>query len=160
MKWSSSVARLFAIFAAAGCAPPTAPVPPPEPPPAASTAVMTPSSATPPPAGSTPPAPNCETVCKGKITNELESALVERTKKAHRCYDNALANDPKLDGKVVIDVVVGRDGSVCSSKVKSKDAGFDAVAECIAGTFSGSAFPAPEGTCADVVVPIALHPKK
>ena len=84
----------------------------------------------------------------------------ERAKKAHRCYDNALAQDPKLDGKVVINLVVGRDGSVCASKVKSKDAGFDAVAECVAGTFNAGAFPTPENGCADVMVPMTFHPKK
>jgi hypothetical protein len=39
--------------------------------------------------------------CTGTSGTELENALGFRAKQAHRCYDNALAQDPTLRGKLV-----------------------------------------------------------
>ncbi len=46
--------------------------------------------------------------CTGSSGSELETALQFREKQAHRCYDNALAQDPTLRGKVTVAVAWAR----------------------------------------------------
>jgi outer membrane biosynthesis protein TonB len=59
-----------------------------------------------------------QTTCGGRITPELSSALAFRAKTAHRCYDEALAQDPTLKGQVVLSVKIGNNGNVCSASVE------------------------------------------
>jgi hypothetical protein len=98
--------------------------------------------------------------CAGTTTSELEQTLAFRAKQAHRCYDNALTQDPTLKGKVSIAVRVGANGSVCSAAVASNDMGTPTVANCVAGYFRGGSFPTPKGGCADVNVPINFVPRQ
>ena len=98
--------------------------------------------------------------CTGSATSELTTALSFRAKQAHRCYDNALAQDSTLRGKVSIAVRVGANGSVCSAGVASNDMGTPVVANCVANYFKSSPFPAPKGGCVDVNVPINFVPRQ
>jgi hypothetical protein len=98
--------------------------------------------------------------CTGKTSSELEQTLAFRAKQAHRCYDNALTQDPTLKGKVSIAVRVGANGSVCSAGVSSNDMGSPLVANCVAGYFRSGSFPAPKGGCIDVNVPINFVPRQ
>jgi hypothetical protein len=97
--------------------------------------------------------------CGGATNSDLETALSFRAKQAHRCYDNALAQDPTLRGKVSIAVRIGSNGQACSAGVASNDIGGN-VANCVAGYFRGQAFPAPRGGCIDVNVPINFVPRQ
>jgi len=98
-------------------------------------------------------------VCSGRVTGELESALAFRAKTAHKCYDDALAQDSTLKGSVKIGVRVAANGNICSVSVAQNDLGNPAVAGCIANRFRQAGhFPAPAGGCLDVAVPIALMP--
>jgi hypothetical protein len=97
--------------------------------------------------------------CSGSVTNDLESALAFRAKMAHRCYDDALAQDSTLKGNVKIAVRVAANGNICSANVASNDLSNPAVAGCIANRFRQAGhFPAPSGGCSDVNVPISLMP--
>jgi hypothetical protein len=98
--------------------------------------------------------------CTGTTTSELEQTLAFRAKQAHRCYDNALTQDPTLKGKVSISVRVGTNGAVCSAAVASNDMGTPSVANCVAGYFRSGSFPAPKGGCADINVPINFVPRQ
>lgn len=99
--------------------------------------------------------------CTGTAGPELENALGFRAKQAHRCYDNALAQDPTLRGKVTVAVRVGSNGQVCSANVASNDMGSSVVASCVAGYFRGASFPAPKGGgCVDVNIPINFVPRQ
>src|SRR5688572_13320378 len=98
--------------------------------------------------------------CGGASTGELETMLQFRVKQAHRCYDNALAQDPTLRGKVSIAVRVGANGSVCSAAVASNDMGSPQVANCVTGYFRGANFPPPKGGCADINIPINFVPRQ
>jgi len=98
--------------------------------------------------------------CGGASTSELETMLQFRVKQAHRCYDNALAQDPTLRGKVSIAIRVGANGQVCSAAVASNEMGSPNVANCVAGYFRGANFPPPKGGCADMNIPINFVPRQ
>jgi hypothetical protein len=93
------------------------------------------------------------------VTGDLESALAFRAKTAHKCYDDALAQDSTLKGTVTISVRVAANGNICAANVASNDVGNPLVANCIASRFRQAGhFPAPSGGCLDVNVPISLMP--
>jgi hypothetical protein len=98
--------------------------------------------------------------CTGSNSNELESALSFRVKQAHRCYDNALAQDPTLRGKVTVAVRIGATGTVCSAGIASNEMSSAQVANCVSGYFRGNTFPAPRGGCVDVNIPINFVPRQ
>lgn len=98
--------------------------------------------------------------CTGSASAELEQTLAFRAKQAHRCYDNALTQDPTLKGKVSISVRVGANGSVCSAAVASNDMGSPTVANCVVGYFRSGSFPAPKGGCLDANIPINFVPRQ
>jgi hypothetical protein len=98
-------------------------------------------------------------VCSGKVTGELESALAFRAKTAHKCYDDALAQDSTLKGSVKISVRVAANGNLCSANVAANELGNPSVANCIANRFRQAGhFPSPAGGCLDLEVPISLMP--
>jgi hypothetical protein len=95
----------------------------------------------------------------GKTTDELENALAYRAKQAHRCYDQALAQDSDLKGHVSVTVRVGSNGTLCAANITSNDMGSDVVANCVANVFRSSrSFPPPKGGCIDAKVPISFVP--
>jgi hypothetical protein len=95
--------------------------------------------------------------CSGTITAELENALALRVKQARRCYDQALAQDPTLQGRVELNVKVASNGQVCGASVASNDLSDPNVANCMAGVFRQSLhFPTPKGGCVETKIPIAL----
>lgn len=99
--------------------------------------------------------------CTGSSTSDIETALAFRAKQSHRCYDNALANDPTLRGKMAIAVRIGANGTACSAGVASNElASAPAVAACVVSNFRGQAFPAPRGGCVDVNIPINFVPRQ
>lgn len=98
--------------------------------------------------------------CSGSSGSELETALQFRVKQAHRCYDNALAQDPTLRGKVTVAVRVGANGQTCSAGIASNEMSSSQVATCVAGYFRGANFPAPKGGCVDINIPINFVPRQ
>jgi hypothetical protein len=99
--------------------------------------------------------------CSGRITTDLNSALSFRAKTAHKCYEEALGQDPSLKGQVVIGVRVAYDGNICSASVESNDLANAGVAACIAKKFrQGARLPSPTGGCLDVNIPMKLLPAK
>lgn len=98
--------------------------------------------------------------CSGVSSSELENGLQFRVKQAHRCYDNALAQDPTLRGKVTVAVRIGANGQVCSAGIASNEMGSQSVAQCVAGYFRGANFSSPKGGCVDVNIPINFVPRQ
>jgi hypothetical protein len=99
--------------------------------------------------------------CTGGTSSEVETALSFRAKQAHRCYDNALAQDPTLRGKVSIAVRIGANGQACSAGVASNElASAPGVANCVVNYFRGQSFPSPRGGCVDVNIPINFVPRQ
>ncbi len=98
--------------------------------------------------------------CGGSNSEELNTALSFRAKQAHRCYDNALAQDPTLKGRISLAVRVGANGQVCSAGVASNDMGNAMVANCVVNYFRGQNLPAPKGGCVDANIPINFVPRQ
>jgi hypothetical protein len=100
--------------------------------------------------------------CGGRSTSELETALSFRSRQAHRCYDNALTQDPTLRGKITISVRVGSNGITCPGAVNvvSNEMNSSTVASCVMGYYRGQNFPAPSGGCLDATIPINFVPKQ
>jgi hypothetical protein len=99
--------------------------------------------------------------CSGAATSDIETALAFRAKQSHRCYDNALAQDPTLRGKISIAVRIGANGTACSAGVASNElASNPGVANCVVNNFRGQAFPSPKGGCVDVNIPINFVPRQ
>jgi hypothetical protein len=98
--------------------------------------------------------------CTGQSGSELETALQFRVKQAHRCYDNALAQDPTLRGKVTVAVRIGANGQTCSAGIASNEMSSPQVASCVSGYFRGANFPSPKGGCVDVNIPINFVPRQ
>jgi hypothetical protein len=98
--------------------------------------------------------------CSGSSSPELEQMLAFRVKQAHRCYDQALAQDPTLKGKISVQVRIGAQGGVCSAGVGSNDMGSPNVANCVVNYFRGANFPPPKGGCADINIPINFVPRQ
>ena len=99
----------------------------------------------------------CGCAVKGTSTPELESAIQMRARQAHACYDQALAADSTLKGKVTVSLKIGAGGQVCSASGQpSADLTNPSVAPCIAAKFRGNSFPAPKGGCVDIALPVNL----
>jgi outer membrane biosynthesis protein TonB len=102
------------------------------------------------------PNTGCESKCSGYSTPELQQALQVRGQQARRCYNQALAQDSTLKGRVSISVRVGPTGGVCSVGIASNDMGTPAVANCAANIFRSSMFPAPKGGCVEATIPLSF----
>jgi hypothetical protein len=113
-----------------------------------------------PPKSATSNGPVCDArTCSGAMTSDLEAALAFRAKTAHKCYDDALANDSTLHGNVKISVRIASNGNLCSANAAGSDLANPNVAACIANRFRQAGhFPPPAGGCLDVNVPISLMP--
>ena len=63
------------------------------------------------------------------------------------CYDEGLAEQPDLTGRVVVEMVIGKDGLVSSAESDPKKTTLDSaeVIDCVAGTIAQLEFSPPEG---------------
>jgi outer membrane biosynthesis protein TonB len=134
---------------------------PASPPSAAVVSVPAASDTTPPPDASAPDqgSPDdpraCLGKCQGRASSELGLALQQRAMQGRRCYTEALRATPTLEGRTVVSVRVGGDGSVCSATVKTSDMPTD-VNDCLLGLFQRQTYPPPSGGCIDAEVPLSF----
>jgi hypothetical protein len=61
------------------------------------------------------------------------------------CHEQGLAQNPALEGRVVIRFIIGGNGSVMGSQVQESNVAVPSVSTCIAGAVRRWQFPAPEG---------------
>jgi hypothetical protein len=94
----------------------------------------------------------CDAKCTGTASSDLDRALQQRAAAARRCYNSALANDSSLKGRVVLDVKIATNGSVCAVGVSQTD--MPTVAPCVANVFRGASFTPPSGGCVERAVPM------
>jgi hypothetical protein len=134
----------------AALTPPTAPTPPRD-------VVITTGGTV---ANATAPCPDpCrKTWCRGRLTPSNERALQERTKKAHRCYDTALATDGLLAGRMDLRIKIAADGTVCAVDIVHNELS-DAVGTCVAETFAAPEPLYPAKTdCVELDLPLKFRP--
>lgn len=127
--------------------------PPPPPPPEEEVAAPKAEESAPKAGG--PKAPSgCSGSCNGKETPALLSALSAKAGQARTCYNRALRVNSALEGRIRMSVRVGPSGNVCSASVAEDSLHDSGVASCVAQMFRSSSYPAPEGGCVDVGIPI------
>lgn len=102
----------------------------------------------------------CSGECKGNVTPALQSALASRGQMARSCYMTALRNNPALEGKMTMSVKVSPNGTVCGVSVANNDLGDPSVASCATAKFNAGPFPAPNGGCVTVNVPLNFTAQK
>lgn len=94
----------------------------------------------------------------GKLPPEVIQRIVRQNFGRFRlCYEKGLLKDPKLQGRVEVQFVIGRDGKVTSVQGGGSmpDA---AVVSCVTAAFHALLFPQPEGGIVTVKYPIVFTP--
>jgi TonB family protein len=94
----------------------------------------------------------------------LDKAIIRRIVRAHlsevrHCYNNGLAEDPILEGRVNVQFTIAPSGKVPVAVVASSTLDHDATENCIAKSVKRWKFPKPEGGGNVVVTyPFVLQP--
>lgn len=96
----------------------------------------------------------------GRLPPEAVQRVIRANAGRYRaCYENGLALDPGLAGRVTVKFVIDRSGSVSVAQ----DGGSDlqgtkgqGVVSCVVRAFAGLSFPAPEGGIVTVVYPLVF----
>ncbi|MBL8681818.1 MAG: AgmX/PglI C-terminal domain-containing protein [Myxococcales bacterium] len=85
-----------------------------------------------------------------QVTGQLSPEAIRRVvlrnlgQVAH-CHEQGLAQNPSLEGRVVIRFIIGGTGSVMGSAVQESNLSVPSTASCIANAFRRWQFPSPEG---------------
>jgi TonB family protein len=97
---------------------------------------------------------------RGTLDKEIIRRIVRRhLNEVKYCYDQALARQPKLDGRLVAQFTIAGSGQVLASVVQSSTLGSPAVEMCVANAIKRWQFPAPEkGGLAIVSYPFQFSP--
>jgi hypothetical protein len=99
---------------------------------------------------------------KAEVHGAYDKDLIRRIVRAHisevrYCYNEGLEKDPELEGRVIVDFVIGSEGKVTRSEARSEMEGD--VPECIATAASRWLFPRPaDGKDVAVSYPFVLEP--
>jgi Ca-activated chloride channel family protein len=95
----------------------------------------------------------------GRLPIEVVQRIVRQNFGRFRvCYEQGLATNAELAGRVSVRFVIGRDGTVSDTSSAGSDLPDDIVQSCVANAIHGLSFPAPEGGIATVVYPILFAP--
>lgn len=94
----------------------------------------------------------------GPLPSEVVSRIARRNfGRLRRCYENGLRDNPNLQGRVTVRIVIGRDGKV-SNVGGGGDLPDKSVVSCVTRAFYGLRFPQPEGGIVTASVPIVFTP--
>jgi hypothetical protein len=98
-----------------------------------------------------------------QVAGRLPPEVIKRIAKQHTgrfryCYEKALLNNPKLEGKVVVRFVIGRDGAVINAANQGSTMPDAGVVSCVVSAFQALRFPQPEGGVVVVTYPLDMHP--
>ena len=111
-------------------------------------------------ATSTPTPTACNGKCTGTVTAPLAEALTDAARKSRRCYEQELAKNPQLSGKLTVEVKLDASGGVCSVELASTDTALKQVAACTKKTFEDTKdLPAPQGGCVIARIPVVYVPQ-
>ena len=99
---------------------------------------------------------------KATVSGALDRDIIRRIVRAHinevrSCYNQGLARDPGLGGRVAINFTIDGDGKVSAAVVSESTLTDAAVATCIAGAVKRWAFPKPKGGTVEVTYPFVLE---
>ena len=91
----------------------------------------------------------------------IPASIIQRIVRANygrfrACYEDGLRQNPSLEGRVQVNFIIGRDGTVRSANGSGSSLPDGKVTGCITGSFRGLTFPAPEHGTVTVTYPIML----
>lgn len=99
------------------------------------------------------------TTVSGRLPPEVIQRIVRQNYGRFRmCYEQGLAKNPNLEGRVTVRFVIGRDGSVSNVSNGGSDIPDSGVVGCVIRNYYGLSFPQPEGGIVTVVYPIMFSP--
>jgi outer membrane biosynthesis protein TonB len=98
--------------------------------------------------------------CQGSLSGgDVRAVVADGSSAIRSCYERQLRNDNQLQGSVVLQVRIGNDGKVTTTRVTGnlKD---QEVKNCMQNVAKGWSFPAPAGgSCAVFDAPFKFTPK-
>lgn len=95
----------------------------------------------------------------GRIPPEVIQRTVRQNFGRFRfCYEQGLAQNPSLEGRVGVRFVIDRAGRVSTASPEPGGMPDSSVARCVAQAFYGLGFPAPEGGIVTVTYPLLFTP--
>jgi hypothetical protein len=99
---------------------------------------------------------------EGTYQGDMDPSIIERIIKNHLgyikwCYEKELNTNPEIEGKIVVDFIIGVEGMVTSSKVKNSSMGSDPVESCIARRIKTLRFPNPKSGIVQVFYPFIFR---
>jgi Ca-activated chloride channel homolog len=100
---------------------------------------------------------------KAEVQGSLDKDLIRRVVRSHinevrYCYNQGLAKDPNLKGRVTIQFVIDPNGKIQSAVVKEDTIIDKAVGTCIAKQIMRWTFPKPMGGIVTITYPFVLEP--
>ena len=107
----------------------------------------------------TPTIRTSEPTLSGRLPREVVQRIVRQNFGRFRfCYEQGLAKNPSLEGRVAVRFVIDRAGAVSTATAEPGGLSDQAVSRCVAQGFLGLSFPPPEGGIVTVSYPIMLSP--
>ncbi len=95
----------------------------------------------------------------GRLPPEVIQRIVRQNYGRFRmCYEQGLARNPNLEGRVAVRFVIGRDGAVSNAANGGSDLSDSGVVECVVRAYYGLSFPRPQDGIVTVVYPIMFSP--
>jgi pSer/pThr/pTyr-binding forkhead associated (FHA) protein len=95
----------------------------------------------------------------GRIPPEVIQRIVRQNHGRFRmCYEQGLASNPNLQGRVAVRFVIDNNGAVSFAGNGGGDLPSSEVNSCVVRAFYGLSFPAPEGGVVKVTYPIMFSP--
>ena len=85
--------------------------------------------------------------------NKIARVVRRKARAVQDCYERALIRNPRLKGKLEIEVTVGENGRVETAEVIGNSVGSDEVAKCAIARIRRWKFPKPDGGSVSFVVP-------
>ncbi len=112
---------------------------------------------------SPPVAPSAEKAPLLPLPGRLDPVIIQRVVRSHfdvlrRCYEDGLARDPNLSGRVVTRFVIDRNGAVYESRDDGSEMRDPKVVDCVVSHYRTMVFPEPQGGIVTVVYPIKFDP--
>ena len=100
-----------------------------------------------------------ETKVTGRLPPEVIRRIVRQNHGRFRqCYEQGLASNPNLQGRVAMRFIIGRDGAVSNVSNGGSDLPDSQVVSCVMRVYYRLSFPQPEGGIVTVVYPLNFQP--
>src|SRR5260221_2515704 len=98
------------------------------------------------------------------VTNYIPPEVIMRPIRARfhcfrKCYEQGLAENPRLGGRISVHFVVDRDGWVRTTKLNGSELADSRVSEGIVREFVGLRYPSPDGDRISVGFPMGFRPQ-